>query len=62
MITATVAEEDVPAGFTGLLLDEDAGCVGVALGEESVDGALKRNVKLPVSGASVALSNEYETV
>ncbi len=56
MITAIFAADDPVFDFVGAAVG--ALEIGVGEGEEVVivDGALKRKVKLPVSGASVALS------
>ena len=62
MITAIFAVDDPVFDFDGAAVG--ALEIGVGEGAEVVidEGALKRNVKLPVSGASVALSKLYETV
>lgn len=65
MITAIFADDEVPAGLAG----GDVAAtvvgvleVGVAEGDEMVAGALYKNVNVPVTGASVALSKVYVTV
>ena len=62
MITAIFAVDDPVFDFDGAAVG--ALEIGVGEGADVVidEGALKRNVKLPVSGASVALSKLYETV
>ena len=57
-----LADEDVPAAFFGDFVGVETVGVGVEFGEEIAAGALKRNVNVPVSGASVALRSVYATV
>jgi len=57
-----LADDEVPAALVADFVGVATVGVGVALGEEIAAGALKRNVNVPVSGASVALRSVYATV
>ena len=53
--------EELPVDFFGITVEVTVG-LGVAPGDVTVAGALKRNVYEPVTGSSVGLNNVYETV